>query len=36
MAVKDEELPRLRRCVELAAEALESGDEPFGCGPGVR
>ncbi|MEY9484641.1 tRNA(Arg) A34 adenosine deaminase TadA [Streptomyces calvus] len=30
MAVKDEELPRLRRCVELAAEALESGDEPFG------
>ncbi|MEU9350375.1 nucleoside deaminase [Streptomyces griseoloalbus] len=30
MAVKDEELPYLRRCVELAAEALESGDEPFG------
>ncbi|EFL37695.1 nucleoside deaminase [Streptomyces griseoflavus] len=30
MAVKDAELPYLRRCVELAAEALESGDEPFG------
>ncbi|MFD7768000.1 nucleoside deaminase [Streptomyces sp. NPDC059787] len=30
MAVRDEELPYLRRCVELAAEALESGDEPFG------
>ncbi|MFF1276776.1 nucleoside deaminase [Streptomyces marokkonensis] len=30
MVVKDEELPYLRRCVELAAEALESGDEPFG------
>ncbi|NBE56814.1 nucleoside deaminase [Streptomyces boluensis] len=24
------ELPYLRRCVELAAEALEVGDEPFG------
>jgi tRNA(Arg) A34 adenosine deaminase TadA len=30
MAVKDAELPYLRRCVELAAEALEAGDEPFG------
>jgi tRNA(Arg) A34 adenosine deaminase TadA len=28
--VKDTELPYLRRCVELAAEALEAGDEPFG------
>ncbi|MDQ8705127.1 nucleoside deaminase [Streptomyces sp. LHD-70] len=24
------ELPYLRRCVELAAEALDAGDEPFG------
>ncbi|MEV4788884.1 nucleoside deaminase [Streptomyces tuirus] len=30
MVVKDTDLPHLRRCVELAAEALESGDEPFG------
>ncbi|MGV9452600.1 nucleoside deaminase [Streptomyces sp. NPDC003635] len=30
MGVKDSELPYLRRCVELAAEALDSGDEPFG------
>lgn len=30
MAVKDAELVHLRRCVELAAEALEAGDEPFG------
>lgn len=30
MVVKDTELPHLRRCVELAAEALEAGDEPFG------
>jgi len=30
MVVKDEELPYLRRCVELATEALEAGDEPFG------
>ncbi|MGW4108847.1 nucleoside deaminase, partial [Streptomyces sp. NPDC004976] len=30
MVVRDDELPYLRRCVELAAEALESGDEPFG------
>ncbi|CAM5281107.1 nucleoside deaminase [Streptomyces aurantiogriseus] len=28
--VKDDELPHLRRCVELAAEALRAGDEPFG------
>jgi hypothetical protein len=26
----DEELRHLRRCVELASEALEAGDEPFG------
>lgn len=26
----DTELPHLRRCVELATEALEAGDEPFG------
>ncbi|MGW7335440.1 nucleoside deaminase [Streptomyces sp. NPDC054808] len=30
MVVKDAELPHLRRCVDLAAEALEAGDEPFG------
>ncbi|CAL9612382.1 nucleoside deaminase [Streptomyces sp. enrichment culture] len=30
MVVKDSELPHLRRCVELAAEALEAGDDPFG------
>ncbi|MCX5059765.1 nucleoside deaminase [Streptomyces sp. NBC_00201] len=30
MVVKDAELPYLRRCVELAREALEAGDEPFG------
>ncbi|MFE1588150.1 nucleoside deaminase [Streptomyces sp. NPDC058737] len=30
MAVLDAELSHLRRCVELAAEALEAGDEPFG------
>ncbi|MEU8691315.1 nucleoside deaminase [Streptomyces sp. NPDC048665] len=28
--VKDSELRHLRRCVELAVEALENGDEPFG------
>jgi len=28
--VKSDELPCLRRCVELAAEALAAGDEPFG------
>jgi len=26
----DQELGHLRRCVELATEALEAGDEPFG------
>lgn len=30
MVVKESELPYLSRCVELAAEALEAGDEPFG------
>ncbi|WP_449351403.1 nucleoside deaminase [Streptomyces shaanxiensis] len=30
MVVKTTELPYLRRCVELAEEALEAGDEPFG------
>jgi tRNA(Arg) A34 adenosine deaminase TadA len=30
MVVKDVELPHLRRCLELAAEALGAGDEPFG------
>ncbi|MFI5673346.1 nucleoside deaminase [Streptomyces cellulosae] len=30
MVVQDAELPHLRRCVELAAQALEAGDEPFG------
>ncbi|MBZ6134917.1 nucleoside deaminase [Streptomyces olivaceus] len=30
MVVQDAELPHLRRCVELAAAALEAGDEPFG------
>ncbi|WP_369269116.1 nucleoside deaminase [Streptomyces sp. R11] len=30
MAAKDTELPYLRRCVALATEALEAGDEPFG------
>jgi tRNA(Arg) A34 adenosine deaminase TadA len=28
--VNDVELHHLRRCVELATEALEAGDEPFG------
>ncbi|WP_316751649.1 nucleoside deaminase [Streptomyces herbicida] len=28
--VMDSQLPYLRRCVELAAEALAAGDEPFG------
>ncbi|MFG3104386.1 nucleoside deaminase [Streptomyces sp. NPDC048182] len=28
--VNDTDLRHLRRCVELAAEALEMGDEPFG------
>lgn len=30
MAISDDDLSHLRRCVELAAEALEDGDEPFG------
>ena len=30
MAVTDEDLRHLRRCVELAREALDGGDEPFG------
>lgn len=29
--VKHSEKQYLRRCVELAAEALEAGDEPFGA-----
>src|SRR5690554_5914193 len=28
--VSDAEMRHLRRCVELAAEALEAGDQPFG------
>ena len=28
--IDENELPYLRRCVELAEQALESGDEPFG------
>jgi tRNA(Arg) A34 adenosine deaminase TadA len=30
MPITAADLPHLRRCVELAAEALEDGDEPFG------
>lgn len=30
MAVTDDDLRHLRRCVELAREAQEDGDEPFG------
>ncbi|HYR14318.1 MAG TPA: nucleoside deaminase, partial [Mycobacterium sp.] len=30
MAISDDDLERLGRCVELAREALEQGDEPFG------
>ncbi len=30
MALHDDDLTRLRRCVELAQTALEGGDEPFG------
>ena len=30
MAISDDDLERLRRCVELAREALDDGDEPFG------
>ena len=29
-ASSPEDLPHLRRCVELAAEAVEAGDHPFG------
>jgi tRNA(Arg) A34 adenosine deaminase TadA len=30
MAISDDDLAYLRRCVELAREALDDGDEPFG------
>jgi tRNA(Arg) A34 adenosine deaminase TadA len=30
VALSDEDLAHLRRCVELAREALDDGDEPFG------
>lgn len=30
IGTNDDDLRHLRRCVELATEALESGDEPFG------
>jgi tRNA(Arg) A34 adenosine deaminase TadA len=30
MAISDDDLGRLGRCVELAREALDEGDEPFG------
>lgn len=30
MSLTETDLDHLRRCVELAAEALEAGDEPFG------
>lgn len=30
MAISDDDLRRLGRCVELAREALDDGDEPFG------
>lgn len=30
MAISDDDLAYLRRCVDLAREALEDGDEPFG------
>lgn len=30
MPLTEEDLTHLRRCVELAREALEAGDEPFG------
>jgi tRNA(Arg) A34 adenosine deaminase TadA len=29
-AVTEADLPHLRRCVELAAEAVAAGDHPFG------
>ena len=28
--IQESDMPHLRRCVELAREALEAGDEPFG------
>ena len=28
--IQDSDMPHLQRCVELAREALEAGDEPFG------
>ena len=28
--IHDDDLAHLRRCVELAAEAVDAGDEPFG------
>jgi tRNA(Arg) A34 adenosine deaminase TadA len=30
VAISDDDLKRLRRCVELAQAALDDGDEPFG------
>lgn len=30
MAISEDDLAHLRRCAELAREALEAGDEPFG------
>jgi tRNA(Arg) A34 adenosine deaminase TadA len=30
VAISDDDLERLRRCVKLAREALDDGDEPFG------
>jgi tRNA(Arg) A34 adenosine deaminase TadA len=30
VAISDDDLDRLRRCVDLAREALDDGDEPFG------
>ena len=30
MVISDDDLARLGRCVELAREALDNGDEPFG------
>jgi tRNA(Arg) A34 adenosine deaminase TadA len=30
MAISDDDVDHIRRCVELAREAVEAGDEPFG------
>ena len=30
MMITDKDMTHLRRCVELAAEALDAGDKPFG------